>query len=56
MAEIAALKDYAHTGTCKDALEKESKDLHWQNLWFHDQFQILAAAEECAAEDMQGGA
>lgn len=32
MAEIAALKDYAHTGTCKDALEKECKELHWKKI------------------------
>lgn len=56
MAEIAALKDYVHTEICKDALEKECKDLCWKNFSFHDQFKILARAEEHAAEKMQGGA
>lgn len=50
MAETAALKDYTRTGICKDALEKECKDLHWKNLSFHDQLRILAA------EEVQGGA
>lgn len=56
MAEIAALKDYARTGICKDALEKECKDLHWKNLLFCGQFKVLAAAGERAAEEVQGGA
>lgn len=56
MAEIAALKDYVHKEICKDALDKECKDFCWKNLSFCDQFKILAAAEEHAAEKVQGGA
>lgn len=45
MAETAALKDYTRTGICKDALEKEYKDLLRKNPSFRDQLEILPAEE-----------